>query len=959
MLLSNSVIFLVFTSFYCCLCLRYALKAANGFTQNARFCNAEQKATISRIDRGRRVVHGMLHARDDMNSLTTESSVILSIPIESFCRSSSSDNDDRTYYIVELFEKTQLKMGILIRFKFPSSTKEHTLPTRAEIALVDPSRKSMDDISLVTVDIGQITTIWKMARHQRCQEEENELLLQSLLSSLEQDYASAQQSLMQDLPIRTPEMAMEKLYNSYKGRGRNSGKAPRHYNTISVLEEDYGMKKRFHQQPRIVSSQQAAAILYNCDDNSFYRRIAGAMVLYQDAKFGGRFKRVPCVAATTSALPGNITSSIVHIVNGGWLAVDNSIKKAAEGRKFAERASSHQDKDDKLNSQAEKKALTATTSISTLKDVFLLTEADERIARKLECLAMGEQQHWMDKNSNNDERMLEVEVRSALKAMSLPLTSQGAQEALILLGRWSKDDNSTDSTRGIQTWSKDVLNAAREFIEYDEKLKKMLHSNRDNLNDPIKDLTKFPSICIDSASTKFRDDAIGVRPRSKELVIQGAGKWEILIHIADLSDLYSPNPTETAFSPSHSSVLQLRNAAASRGLSRYDLPYGPLHLFPPILLESLALQTTSLLSADITNQESNVINRCVTFWAYIDERNGKILDSGLERTLISPPIALSYDDASDLLLQPLSSIGESTSGVNTRKRRSSREIAGAVLRVLDRALSAWAKQQQENNEAYQKRENRLKTKELISQETHDYDKAYSSLSFHRTRGHIVVDRALDLYASGVAALLRRKRARIPQASGAGVDRGGRLGTGPLRRYIDGIAQRQALSVLCGYGGSPMTETECKEANNFAAVAYNAIDNYSAIKRVEVDNEKSKKKDVQVQNRVRSNVASTSNRSIQQQNRALRLLAGEMTRRTILLEEERGGDAGGSITGKFVQAMATGRENEVIITGVGAVAKCRGVQGTLSPGERVVVEVMKLNPEEGRLSVKLVERDKNE
>jgi len=52
----------------------------------------------------------------------------------------------------------------------------------------------------------------------------------------------------------------------------------------------------------------------------------------------------------------------------------------------------------------------------------------------------------------------------------------------------------------------------------------------------------------------------------------------------------STNPTTMKFFPSPSSILQLRNAAASQGLSRY-------HLLAPILVESLALQTAAMTSA--------------------------------------------------------------------------------------------------------------------------------------------------------------------------------------------------------------------------------------------------------------------------------------------------------------------------------------------------------------------------
>jgi hypothetical protein len=944
----RSIAFLIFTSSYCILLLQCSLKAVQGFTQNVRFCSVHQKS--------------LMHtARNGMENFQLDgSSLIVSVPVESFFSSSLSrnDGDSRSYYVVELFEKTQLRIGILIRFKFSVSNKEHMLPTRAEIALIDSNFSEANDISFLTVDVGQITTIWTLSHPHHYQKEGQEFLLPSLLSTLAKDYTRAQLSLLQDLPVRTPEITMEKLYNSYKGRGRNHGKNS-WYSTLPLsLRENDAMVKRLNQQPRIVSSQQAAAFLYrNNDENSNYQRIAGAIVLYQDAKFGGRFKRVPCVAASFSAhnnntSPSETSSGVVHIVNGGWLAVDNSLKKAAEGRKFAQHASYGQSRDtfsdDTHNNQTESVNKLASVDTTT-KDAVLLTEADERIARKLECLAMGEQIYGMDHKSNGDERMLEVDVRTALQAMSLPVTSEGAQEALITLGRWSKADaNSCNSTKTILPWSKDIINAAKEFIEYNEKLKRILLGDKKNLL-TRKDLTKFPSICIDSTSTKFRDDAVGVRPRSKELIIEGAGKWEILVHIADVSDLYSPNPITTKFFPSPSSILKLRNVAACRGLSRYDLPYGPLHLLPPILLESLALQTTSMNSANTNDRNPKVMNRCVTFWAYIDERNGTILDSGLERTLISSPISLSYNEASELLSQPLSSLAKN----NTRK--SNRDVTIALLHIIDRIFSAWATRQLANNEVYQKRQHRLKARELVSQETFEYDKSYSSASFNRTSGHMIVDRALDLYASGVTTLLRQKRARIPRASGAGEARGGRLGTGPLRRYIDGIAQRQALSVLCHYGGPPMTESECKEANNVAAVAYNAIDNYSAIKGVEADGESRMTSSIQMRKRVRNNT-NTKSSNIRQQNRDLRLLAGEMAKRSILLMKER--NESGGVSGKFVRAMATGRQNEVIISGVGTVVKCKGVEGTLSPGERVVVEIIKLNSEEGRISVKLIERSRN-
>jgi exoribonuclease R len=131
-----------------------------------------------------------------------------------------------------------------------------------------------------------------------------------------------------------------------------------------------------------------------------------------------------------------------------------------------------------------------------------------------------------------------------------------------------------------------------------------------------------------------------VRPRSGtgRKVVREASNWEILVHIADVSDIYSP---EHGFLDS-ATLNPLRAAAISRGMSRYDLPLGPLHLLPPTVLKSLGFFT---YSSDVTDS-AKLPNRCVTLWAYIDERNGKLLDAGIERTLISAPFAFNYESAS-------------------------------------------------------------------------------------------------------------------------------------------------------------------------------------------------------------------------------------------------------------------------------------------------------------------------
>ena len=153
-------------------------------------------------------------------------------------------------------------------------------------------------------------------------------------------------------------------------------------------------------------------------------------------------------------------------------------------------------------------------------------------------------------------------------------------------------------------------------------------------------MTSLPTICIDAKRTSFRDDAIGIRPRAGtgRKVVKEGSKWEILIHIADVSDIFSPKPC--CFDNENLDLSLLRQAAESPGESRYGLPLGPLHLMPPTALRSLSFATKQKNVMENIDPQEGGVNTCVTVWAYINEKTGKVLDVGVERTLVSEPIAL-------------------------------------------------------------------------------------------------------------------------------------------------------------------------------------------------------------------------------------------------------------------------------------------------------------------------------
>jgi hypothetical protein len=93
-------------------------------------------------------------------------------------------------------------------------------------------------------------------------------------------------------------------------------------------------------------------------------------------------------------------------------------------------------------------------------------------------------------------------------------------------------------------------------------------------------LAALPCICVDAQRATFRDDSIGLRLRSTtgRKVNKAASKYEVLIHIADVSDLYfsEDKANDSVVIPRRDGLdLEvLREAAKRRGQSRYDLPLG-------------------------------------------------------------------------------------------------------------------------------------------------------------------------------------------------------------------------------------------------------------------------------------------------------------------------------------------------------------------------------------------------
>jgi hypothetical protein len=320
---------------------------------------------------------------------------------------------------------------------------------------------------------------------------------------------------------------------------------------------------------RLVDSSMAGDYLYkdfSTGNEAIVLRMVAATALTEDAVTGGRFKRRSCQFVEAQYAAGEALQ--VTLVNGGWIAVDPSVKSGTEGRKFASLAEESTITSKKINNDTNPRAFTA---------------ADERVARRLECLAMGDVlgDIWKDSYDRVEQR-LELDVREALTSMKLPLTPDGARTALIKIGRWTESDGNKNTR--IEPWSSEVLDAARALARYEESRRETLAKtcytkSKIDLEGRL-NLSALPCVCVDAQRATFRDDSIGLRLRSStgRKVSKSAGKWEVLIHIADVSDLYfsedKVNEKITIPRGDGLKIELLREAAERRGQSRYDLPLG-------------------------------------------------------------------------------------------------------------------------------------------------------------------------------------------------------------------------------------------------------------------------------------------------------------------------------------------------------------------------------------------------
>jgi hypothetical protein len=587
---------------------------------------------------------------------------------------------------------------------------------------------------------------------------------------------------------------------------RSMIKAGPHYNRMidsSTVVQSFQQNNIF---PKLSSSSSSSSSSQHVINNLSWQqqqhqqqRYEAAQLLATDAQQRGRFKRMSCILVSSSSAASsqqqhNQEEVAVTLVNGGWIVQDQCVRAQTEARKFVNRMET-QIPTGKAGYKKQQQQQQSQQTSMIPNAAYTVSIADERILRRLECFAMGEStNNQSNLNDQCHEKQVHRDVRQVLQQLSLPLSPQGAMDALIKCGRWSPLGNDSIANKlRIEPWSSEIMKAATWYTHWNQQ---QTHEMAISPSGQARiDLSKYPCIAIDDHHTTFRDDAIGLRLRAStgRKFNDAISKWEVLIHIVDLSDIYSPQPFGINDPNNYLDIL--RHGAKSRGSSRYDLPFGPLHLFPPIVLSSLTLGAKS----------KGGINRCVTLWVYVDERSGMLMDAGLERSVISAPITVSYEDATAILDHAV----QRQSNEDERKTR-------AVLLTIERILSCWNAGFRNDNMTAQQREDRLQKR---TQSTNRINNDGKDFSFSRSRGHRLVDTALEMYTHVCLDVTSRRKVPLPHVTGAA---DGRVATAPLRRYIDGEAQRQLLAALCGYGGKIMTRAECALIGKAATKARNEV-----------------------------------------------------------------------------------------------------------------------------------------
>ena len=225
---------------------------------------------------------------------------------------------------------------------------------------------------------------------------------------------------------------------------------------------------------------------------------------------------------------------------------------------------------------------------------------------------------------------------------------------------------------------------------------------------------------------------------------------QLMVHIADLASVVLPG-----------SVLD--EVARLRLQSIYASAM-PLHMLPPALLQSVCLSATEP-------------NECLTALLQLDAF-GRVRQGRIIRSIVPPVRVLTFSQIDELL---------EDYSIDSQVHDELRQVAAIALR------RAQAKGRGSGNGSTVVRWRGVR------------DGAVRPELVLKTASRTLVDEALGMFSYAARVTTRRLNLlRLPQTEHQ------RIGTAPLRRYSDLVAQRQLASALCGDPGMPASEVAAVE-----------------------------------------------------------------------------------------------------------------------------------------------------
>jgi hypothetical protein len=282
----------------------------------------------------------------------------------------------------ELYDSGKFQLCIINGLIAPNSISSGKTQASIKVApllkvlLIDESSNYQLDSVIeeknITVDVGQLTTIWKFPIQ--------EISLKDYATFLSQQLSKAVNTLQQEFPINTGENVMKSLYEDRINRRISFTLSKKEIQRITSGVSNQNREhidqvlrkaiKAGHGEinSKLVDSLVTAKTLFQNSKGNHHmttKFLSGAKVLSIDAEQGGRFKRSPCIfiSATYSTDENGISvPTNLNLFNGGWIAVDESVKVLMEAKKFAQHS--------------------AVKGNETNRKIF--TAADERIMYRLE-----------------------------------------------------------------------------------------------------------------------------------------------------------------------------------------------------------------------------------------------------------------------------------------------------------------------------------------------------------------------------------------------------------------------------------------------------------------------------------------------------------------------------------------------------------------------------------------------